>query len=75
MATPSPLLDSAEAVRSGRVSSEELVTKALERLDETEGDVAAFLSVQGRAAVDAAREIDQKVPETNVACCVENFLA
>eukprot|EP00904_Undaria_pinnatifida_P007435 jgi/Undpi1/3821/HiC_scaffold_16.g07190.m1 len=60
-AAPSPLLEAAEAVRSGRVSSEELVTQALKRLEETEGDVGAFLSVQGRAAVDAARGIDQKV--------------
>lgn len=58
---PSPLLEAAEAVRSGRVSSEELVTQALRRLEETEGDVGAFLSVQGRAAVDTARAIDRKV--------------
>lgn len=57
----SPLLEAAEAVRSGRVSSEELVTQALKRLEEVEGDVGAFLSVQGRAAVDTARSIDQKV--------------
>lgn len=48
-------------MRSGRVSSEELVTQALKRLEETEGDVGAFLSVQGRAAVDTARAIDRKV--------------
>lgn len=58
---PSPLLEAAEAVRSGRVSSEELVTQALKRLEEVEGDVGAFLSVQGRAAVDTARSIDRKV--------------
>lgn len=62
MATPSPLLGAAEAVRSGSTSSEELVTQALRRLDETEEEVGAFLSVQGRAAVEAAREIDSKVP-------------
>ena len=61
MAAPSPLLEAAEGVRSGRVSSEELVNQALKRLDETEGGVGAFLSVQGRAAVDAARAIDRKV--------------
>eukprot|EP00903_Cladosiphon_okamuranus_P011723 g11025.t1 len=60
---PSPLLEAVEAVRCGRVSSEELVTKALRRLEETEGDVGAFLSVQGRAAVDTARAIDRKVAE------------
>lgn len=63
---PSPLLEAAEAVRSGRVSSEELVTQALKRLEETEGDVGAFLSVQGRAAVDTARAIDRKV---HTGCC------
>lgn len=35
--------------------------QALKRLEETEGDVGAFLSVQGRAAVDTARAIDRKV--------------
>ncbi|CAB1117681.1 unnamed protein product [Ectocarpus sp. CCAP 1310/34] len=60
---PSPLLEAAEAVRSGRISSEELVTQALKRLEEVEGDVGAFLSVQGRAAVDTARSIDRKVAE------------
>lgn len=57
---PYPLLESAEAVRCGRVSSEELVTQALKRVEETEEDVGAFLSVQGRAAVDTARAIDRK---------------
>lgn len=60
-AAASPLLDAAEGVRSGRVSSEELVTQALQRMEETEGDVGAFLSVQGRAAVETARAIDRKV--------------
>lgn len=60
-AAASPLLEAAEEVRSGRVSSEELVTRALKRLEETEGDVGAFLSVQGHAAVDTARAIDRKV--------------
>eukprot|EP00752_Nemacystus_decipiens_P009166 g8188.t1 len=60
---PSPLVEAAEAVRSGRVSSEELVTRALKRLEETEGEVGAFLSVQGRAAVDTAKAIDKKVAE------------
>lgn len=57
----SPLLEAAEGVRSGRVSSEELVIQALKRLEETEGDVGAFLSVQGRAAVEAAKAIDRQV--------------
>lgn len=61
MAVASPLLEAAEGVRSGAVSAEELVTKALKRLDETEGDVGAFLSVQGSAAMEAARQIDRKV--------------
>ncbi len=60
-AATSPLLEAAEGVRSGRTSSEELVTQALQRLEETDGDVGAFLSVQGRAAVEAARAIDRKV--------------
>lgn len=60
-AAASPLLEAAEAVRSGRVSSEELVTQSLKLLEETEGDVGAFLSVQGRAAIDTARAIDRKV--------------
>ncbi|CAM9504164.1 unnamed protein product [Pylaiella littoralis] len=62
-AAASPLLEAAEAVRSGRVSSEELVTQSLKLLEETEGDVGAFLSVQGRAAIDTARAIDRKVAE------------
>ncbi|CAM9135365.1 unnamed protein product, partial [Scytosiphon promiscuus] len=56
-------LEAAEAVRSGGVSSEELVIQALKRLDDTEGDVGAFLSVQGRAAMETARAIDRKVAE------------
>lgn len=60
-AATSPLLEAAEGVRSGRVPSEELVTQALKRLEETDGDVGAFLSVQGRSAVEAAKEIDRKV--------------
>ena len=54
------LLGAAEAVRSGRVSSEQLVIQALERLDEADGEVGAFLSVQGPAAVEAAKRIDRK---------------
>lgn len=61
MTNSAPLLDAAEAVRSGRVSSEQLVIEALERMEETEGQVGAFLSVQGHAAVDVARRIDRKV--------------
>lgn len=69
MAASSPLVDAAEAVRSGRVSSEELVIQALTRLDEREASVGAFLSVQGRAAVDAARQIDVKVVFGNLILC------
>lgn len=61
MATSRTLLGAADGVRSGTVSSEELVLEALKRVEETEADVGAFLSVQGRAAVDAAREVDRKV--------------
>ncbi|CAN0236950.1 unnamed protein product [Ascophyllum nodosum] len=57
------LLGAAEAVRSGRVSSEQLVIQALERLDEADGEVGAFLSVQGPAAVEAAKRIDRKIKE------------
>lgn len=69
MTNSTPLLDAAEAVRSGRVSSEQLVIEALERLEKTEGQVGAFLSVQGRAAVDAARRIDRKV---RTLCCTDS---
>lgn len=63
MAGSPTLLGAADGVRSGTVSSEELVVEALKRLDETEAEVGAFLSVQGRAAIDTAREIDRKVSE------------
>lgn len=61
MSASGTLLGAADAVRSGTVSSEELVAEALARLDDTEADVGAFLSVQGRAAIEAARELDRKV--------------
>lgn len=64
----SPLLEAAEAVRTGRVSSEELVNHALKRLEDTEADVGAFLSVQGRAAVETARAIDRKVGTRTFSC-------
>ncbi|CAM9912328.1 unnamed protein product [Discosporangium mesarthrocarpum] len=59
----SPIREAAEGVRTGRVTSEQLVLDALKRMDETEEQVGAFLSVQGRAAVEAARDIDRKVSE------------
>lgn len=58
------ILDAAERVRSGAATSEELVVQALKRIEETEGQLGAFLSVQGRAAIETARDVDRKVSET-----------
>lgn len=60
------ILDAAERVRSGAVTSEELVVQALKRIEETEGQLGAFLSVQGRAAIETARDVDRKVGQTPV---------
>lgn len=62
MATSS-IQEAANDVRSRRVTSEELVTRCLKRLEETEAEVGAFLSVQGRDAVRVARELDRKVEQ------------
>lgn len=61
----STVVEAAEAVRSGSITSEELVSQSLARLEETDAAVGAFLSVQGRAAVEAARQLDRKVSGNN----------
>lgn len=62
--TAMTILEAAERVKSGAVTSEELVVQALKRIEETEGQLGAFLSVQGRAAIETARDVDRKVSET-----------
>jgi aspartyl-tRNA(Asn)/glutamyl-tRNA(Gln) amidotransferase subunit A len=51
----------AEDVRSGRIGARELVTHALTRIDDLNGDVNAFVAVDDTAALEAATQIDDMV--------------
>ena len=48
----------AAAVRSGEVTSEQLVTEALDRIEQCDGDVNAFTVVLRDEALVAARAVD-----------------
>jgi len=51
----------AEQVRTGKTSARELVGHALTRIDLLNGEINAFVAVDGEAALDAAAAIDQAV--------------
>ncbi|RKS77736.1 aspartyl-tRNA(Asn)/glutamyl-tRNA(Gln) amidotransferase subunit A [Motilibacter peucedani] len=53
--------DKAADVRAGRVSSVELVTAALERLEQTQPELNAFTQVFAEQALDDARAADDRV--------------
>ena len=53
--------DLAEEVRTGKVSSRELVQHALDRIDAVDDEVNAFTAVDGDAAMDAAGVVDDRV--------------
>lgn len=51
----------AEQVRNGKLSARELVGHALARIEATNGELNAFVAVNGEAALDAAAGIDRAV--------------
>ena len=56
------MTDAAEAVRSGRTTSQALVDACLARIETTDGLVGSFASLQADAARRAARELDAGEP-------------
>ena len=56
------MTEAAQAVRSGRTTAEALVGACLERIEETEGQVGAFASLQADSARQRARELDAGEP-------------
>ena len=55
------LADLADQVRAGQLSARGLVAHALERIEALDGDLNAFVVVDGDAALDAADAIDEAV--------------
>src|SRR5690625_1921899 len=50
----------AERIRAGEVSSEEATTAALQRIEDVDGAVNAFLHVSADEALATARDVDQR---------------
>lgn len=55
------LLEAAAQLRARKVSSHELVTESLARIDELNPKLNAFLTVTGDAALEAARKCDEEL--------------
>src|SRR5690349_20355106 len=55
------VMDLADQVRSGKLSARELVGHALARIEATNGEINAFVAVDGEAALDAAAGVDRSV--------------
>ncbi|KAG5192131.1 Glutamyl-tRNA amidotransferase subunit A [Tribonema minus] len=72
--SPSPLSDAVRAVKSGQRSAESLVQESLDRIAAADGKVAAYLSVQGEAALEAARVIDNAVAAGDAATLAKPLL-
>jgi len=47
-------------MNSGEISSEEITSACLEEINRRDGSINAFLSIQQEAALEKAREVDQK---------------
>lgn len=58
----SSLAEAAERVRAGELTATDLVDASLARIDQTDGDVGAFASVQADAARARAAELDRADP-------------
>jgi aspartyl-tRNA(Asn)/glutamyl-tRNA(Gln) amidotransferase subunit A len=56
----------AQLIASGEVSSEEVTRAHLERINEVDGDVHAFLYVDETNALEAAREVDKNIQAGNL---------
>ncbi len=50
----------ARVVRSGEVSAEEIARHSLDRIEQRNGRLGAFLTVQGEQTIDAARDLDER---------------
>ena len=62
-------LEFVEEVKNGNVSVEEFVGKTLERINDVDGKLHAFLSINDKA-LDQARDIDKKIKSgENVGAC------
>jgi aspartyl-tRNA(Asn)/glutamyl-tRNA(Gln) amidotransferase subunit A len=55
------VIDLAQRVASRQVSARELVTVALDRIDAVNGDINAFVAVDGEAALLQADRIDERI--------------
>ena len=52
-------VQAAEAIRQGRLSSEDLVRACLSRIEETDATIRAWAYLDPEAALDQAREMDR----------------
>ena len=52
-------VEAAEAIRKGEISSEEMVTACLDRIDQFDGEIGAWAHVSREHALHQAREADQ----------------
>ena len=55
---PTSLVEAAAAVRTGDTTATELVSQCLERIETSDGDLQAFVSVQASDALARAAELD-----------------
>jgi aspartyl-tRNA(Asn)/glutamyl-tRNA(Gln) amidotransferase subunit A len=55
------VIETADLVRSGQVSAQEIVARALTAVEQTNGALNAFIHVDGDRALDRAREVDRVV--------------
>ena len=53
----------AREIRDGKVSAEAIMQSCLERIDQRESEVGAFISFDAEAALAAARLADQTAPK------------
>ncbi|CAM9797635.1 unnamed protein product, partial [Heterosigma akashiwo] len=61
VASPSPLLDAVNAIKNKQITATELMRSTLEKIEETDGHVGAFLAVFGEDALRKAEEVDSKL--------------
>jgi amidase len=62
----------AAAIAAGEVSATELVAAYLDRIDELDGEIRAYVTVDGDRALDAARHADRSSPFGGVALSVKD---
>ncbi len=57
---PSTVRDLVDGIRNGSVTSEQLVSSCLERIDSTDAEIAAWQSIDRDAVLDSARALDEQ---------------